>query len=648
MTFTYIVLKNLKANLAKYIAYFLCCAFSITVLFVFLNLRNNTSLAGALQNKNIDMLLRFSTIILLAFMTFFISYALVSFLKSRNKEFGLYLLTGLTRKELVKIIAVETVCILCLAMIAGFVFGTVFSWVVIEILSGVFSVKDIAFQISLKSFAITVIIFLALFIFELVIAMLYSKRLEITDYFRNAAKPENIKRVKPLPSILFSLAGIILLVLSLINLRSYISGVKSFTPSDREVLRFLVFSLAGVLLIIYQFGNTLLSLSKKMRKIYYSKLLSITEIRNKFNQNRKVIFAMTMLGILTIIFIGAAYSMLADIPIMTETHQPYDIVYPEFIDNPVDETMIKQVLAQGEARLTEENRLAFLYAERYNNLPEFNEPIELSVISDEEYNRLTGKSIRVHQGEILALVMDDAAPVNHIFPYDVITLRFGGVSFDYKFAGEEHDIVINRKVQPSLFMMIVNSNDYERMYLSVDSQYIGVFHLLKFDNWKKTGEIAAGLDKLIRSTYSGANEKPFKSSSRLAYYESLKQEGAMRLFVISFMGLLFLVCTSCVLYFKIFSDMESTRIKYRKLKIVGITWNEFRKILSGELKIIYFFPFLLSSAAGYAFIRIATLNSKVEDSFRFNTPIVIGAYFIFQLVYYLASKSKYARNIIKV
>lgn len=98
-------------------------------------------------------------------------------------------------------------------------------------------------------------------------------------------------------------------------------------------------------------------------------------------------------------------------------------------------------------RFRNTSRLHFLYAVRYNNLRGFNDPIELSVISDEEYNRLTGKNISVQKGETFGLVMDDAAPVNSVFPYKVITLSFGQNSFDFRFAGEEHNIPINRKVQ---------------------------------------------------------------------------------------------------------------------------------------------------------------------------------------------------------
>ena len=127
MTFKDIAIKNFKANFKKYFAYFLCSSFSIMIFFIYTTLIFNNSLLENLADSSMKIYMIMMTFIVALFAVFFLSYAHSSFIKSRNKEFGLYLTLGMTNKDISRLIKIENTIIIFISLITGLIAGTVFS-----------------------------------------------------------------------------------------------------------------------------------------------------------------------------------------------------------------------------------------------------------------------------------------------------------------------------------------------------------------------------------------------------------------------------------------------------------------------------------------------------------------------------------------
>ena len=656
MTFKNLAVKNFKGNIRKYLSLFLCYSLCVMVLQVFFNILQNKGFSSVLSNKNIKILMNFSLIVLIIFLVFFISYAIQTFLKLRSKEFGVYLMLGMNRKYLIKMIFVETCIIIAGALVVGLFFGTVLSFLLYVVFIGLLELDNISFVIEPISYIETLAIFLFILSIQLLFIWIYLKKLNLNDIMKQRKKPESITMPKPTSSIVLSSIAVILLFFAHLNLYSYIADVRSNTNSTFSPVSFIIFYFVGSYLIISRLGALILYLIKRLKKNYYNNILIVTEISNKINQNKKVIFSATILCIVFIFLVSAAYSILIDLPRTVETYQPYHIVYVDY-NKDLNWQKIDELIKGNGLDITLHKTLDFLYATRIVSVGESEYSTEMAVISDEQYRRITGKSLDLDKGEILEISSELTGKVNYQFPYDIVKLKFGEKSFDFKFIGEVKEVLINLKVQPSRFMLIVDTDDFNKMKADVGVRYSGRFNMVNFDNWKKTDSVVTELKKQLRveenKAFSTSNNKDFVAynafiiASRIEYYVFAKRESSMRLFIVGFIGILFFICTSCVIYFKLITDIEQIRNKYKKLTKIGITKHEFRRVISNELKVIFFTPILLGAFQGYILMRITTLNSRLEEAFAVNTLIVIAVFFLFQLIYYAITQRKYNIDIIK-
>ncbi len=645
MKFSYLAIKNFKGNIRKYISIFLCCSLCVVVLQVFLSILDNKNLENVLINKNIKMLLNFSLIVMAIFMVFFIGYAIQAFLKLRSKEFGLYLIIGMLRKELTRMVFIETSIIILLAICVGFILGTVLNYILFIILKSALELTNIVFTIHYISYLKTICFVLLIFFIQVILVWLYSKKLQLTEMIKFWKRPESIKMPGIASSLFLSFIAILLLFFSFFNLYMFISGTRGGGSNSSTPIIFVVCCFLSIFILISRVSTLIIYFCKKSKKVYYNNLLTITEISNKVNQNKKVILSATILFIVVIFFISSAYSILVDMPRVTDIEQPFHFAYADF-NNSFKE--LDEIINKGNVKLKEHKVLDFLYGKRIIDFGKFKDLQELAVISDDNYNKISGKNLSLNVGESFVITSDLGGSKNEQFPYDSLILEFGDKSFNFKFLGEERTVLVNQKVQRSKFIMIIDGEDFNKIKSEVDKGYLGTFHLLNFQEWKNSALIARQLREKIESTGVNTNSKiapgTFNVISKIEYYNSIKKEGSMRLFVVGFLGMLFLICMSCVIYFKMITDTEELRNKYKKLLRVGITKNEFKRVLSNQLKVIFFFPILLGAIIGYLLMHIATLNSRMEKTFALNTVTVIGVFFLFQLIYYLITRKKYYKD----
>ncbi len=633
MTFHEVALKSFKANAKRYLSIFLCCSLCVTVLNVLLNILNNKAFEPLLIDTNIKILLRLSVILVVIFMIFFISYAIQTFLKSRSREFGLYLILGMLRKDFTKLVLIETGIIGAFSLIGGLLAGTALTYFLFMLSRIIAELKSTIVAFNGTSLIETTVLFILLFFIQLYIVWVNSKKLQFIELMKQGRRPENIDMPGVKSSLGLSIAAITALLFTYVSFYHMISDssnkpVNNFTP-----VLYIVISLISIYILISRAGTLLIHLYKKSKRKYYNNLLGITEICFKINQNKKIIFVSTILFVVVIFFISAAYSILGDVPEITELEQPYHIGYADF-NKSMDAEKVDELIKANKAKLVKHQTIDFLYANRIIHVGISNISSETAVISDEQYSKISGSNIKLERNEVLQLNADVGGSANSKFPFKRLTLKFGDQLLDFKFAGEIKSIFINLKVQPSRFMIIMNNDDFYKVMHEIDKKHIGMFHLMNFEDWEKTGPLVNELKRLNKSDL-------FSVASRIEYYVFKRQTAIMRIFIAGFMGLLFLVCIGCVMYFKQITDMERLKDKYRKLRKIGITNSEFKKMNSRELRMIFMMPFFLGAALGIAIMYITTLNSRMERLFLINSIIVVLVFFLFQLIYYILTLRKY-------
>ena len=224
MTFFSIVKKNFKYNLNKFISYFFVNALVIGMLFMYGSLLFNSVVNKELKGTSLIETLNIALMALIIFAIVFITYTNISFLKNRDKEFGMYLTLGMTRKDLIKIVIFENLSVMILALLVGTLGGAIFGRLFYMALSKILDYINIPYELNIESFVLSAGVFILIFIGNMIFNIIYMNRVSIMSNLKASRNKEVGKSNLMIGSISLILFIIALLLLPQTLLRKLFNG----------------------------------------------------------------------------------------------------------------------------------------------------------------------------------------------------------------------------------------------------------------------------------------------------------------------------------------------------------------------------------------------------------------------------------------
>ena len=184
MTFKDVVRKNFLGNVRQYLAFFLCNTFTIVIFFIYATLVFNDQLVNGENQEVFSYVLPVTIVGITIFAICFLFYANTSFVKSRNKELGVYLSLGMTKKQLKYLVQMENWIIngasLLIGMLIGALFSRIFQLAVVSILE----LHKVTYHLDYRSFLVTTVLFVAVFCMIHFLLACRMKRMDITMYLK--------------------------------------------------------------------------------------------------------------------------------------------------------------------------------------------------------------------------------------------------------------------------------------------------------------------------------------------------------------------------------------------------------------------------------------------------------------------------------
>lgn len=653
MTFKDVAIKNFKAQIKKYLSYFFCSSFSIMIFFMFSTLIFNDILKIKDDNNRISIIFNTSMITVALFSVFFINYAHTAFINSRFREFGVYMTLGMTKKDVRKIILMENVFIIAASLFTGLVSGVIFSRLFQMIVIKLLELDGITYSLNYKSFLITIILFAAIFTIVIGLSRHATRKLEISELLKQARKGGSKTNYSILPGII----GICLIILSFIILY-VITNDKSLTGNITFVLLYISVSFLGVYMVIAHLGRTIMALMKKNKKTYYKNILTSTEIYHKFDQNKKVIFILSILSAMIIFFVASAFALKSQSIKISGMSQPNHI---EFVSvqgiNKISGSELGEVIKSKGISIENQKEVEFLSLEFTSGFDKYDLIHSKPIISQSTYNTLMDSSLSVPKGQAVNIITAWEPGFHGIEPESKISFKYGSNTFDYKVKESIHGKWINGPTAyPSSSGIVLNDEDFAKLKQKVELQSVGTIHIINFNDWRKTEDVVNRLkSKLVElnkqnHVISKYSENLLTMTSRIEVYKSLKQGNSLFTFVSVVMGLLFFIAAGSVLYFKQYTEMSSAKEKFYKLYKLGISEKETVGIISRELRFTFFTPLVLGGILGYSFMYYMNFlvgGGEVVKDFMVSATVIVALYFVFQVFFYLITKRKYTIEILE-
>lgn len=597
MSMKQLLFRNLKQNIQHYYLYVFALMFASALYFAFVTLQYDPSLDAIKGGVKGAAAVRTGAVLLIVIVAVFLLYANALFIKRRSHEIALLQLIGMTKRNIFLMLAAENVILYYGTLIIGILVGFAASKLLMMIL---FKIIDIPLAASLsfsgRALVQTLIVFSVIDVLMMGMNRLFLKKQTILSLFRTTSTTE-AKHVS-VWNMVVGMVGIILIG------SGYGISTKLFSSDWKSVqglFMAMAFILGAVIIGTYLFFKGTISflfhLWRKQKGGYLSinDVLSVSSLMFRMKSNALLLTIITTVSAIAIGLISLSYisyysaeqsaknNVAADFAFtdkkdaarFTAALRSHDIRYREtmidVIEAPTDISMILDIADQS----------------RRHFQPS---ATPLSVISDTSTGR-----IDVKPNEALLTGYQDM--LRQFLPFKetgTIRLEVNGRMVPLQYLGMKKDYYVNYHFTYGMPTVIVDQTMFDRLQKETDPQkkkvHIGI-HLTDETNIERADQL------FQRMEFSSI------ADSRLMMSRDQKQTFGLILFVVTFLGLAFLVTSGCILYFKQMGAGEEERPNYTILRKLGFTEKD---LLGGiRRKQLFYFgiPLLLGLSHSYFAVR---------------------------------------------
>lgn len=641
-----IAFRNIKRNFYNYFLYFTSMVFSIMIYYVFTSIQYNKQVIDlAKESAKISTGFKAASIIIAVFAAMFILYSSSFFTRRRKKEVALYCMLGVKKKQVARMLFYENLVMGAVALIAGILIGSLFSKLFIMILVKLmgFEVK-IKFAISLMAILNTTVVFLVLFIITSLHGYSIIYRFQLIELF----KSEKTGQKKPKASVLIAILSVIF-----IGTGYYMAFVYNF-DSFVKLLVILVVTVIGTYLL---FSSLVVFLVKLLRrnKIRYFRgvnMIGTSHLLYRIKSHGKSLATIAVLSATTITAMGTASSIYYTQVSGINKSTPFSYAYiskSPYLDQKVDEVINKY----PKNKLKDAINVELLNVKaKYPNLIKMGMQRKGKYYYDKGYviSESTLRKLMQIRGikddfvfnnnEVFLLmdwysdkVMDN--PKGHSIYYNIENKETSFKIRDFKDYLPVNKIFIGKL--PLDEIEVVKDDVYNKM---VTKSNVIKLRLLNIENQKKAKEVT----KEIQTTITKSKLYKEDISSLSSYYDSYTITMAsmgMIIFLASFVGLVFLICTGSIIFFKQLSEANDDKDRYEILRKIGVKKSEIRTSIAKQMLFVFVLPLALGICHSFMALRI--LEPLLGSGMIYPVCITVGIYTVIYLLYYILTVNSYCK-----
>ena len=632
-----LALDGIRKNKEVYLPYILIYGFMVFSFTSILLLMNADTLKDFYAMSSIYYILKIAIYVMGIFSLIFLYYSDGFLLNKRLKEISLYAILGLDKKHLSKILALESLIISAL----GYLIGIISATVIYKLLETVFlklMLMEGNFYLSFArdAYIISFLVFAGISLLILLTRIIKIKRKSILDLFK---EEKTFKR--PRGMVLSAFVSLILLG----------SGYYLAQTINNPLRALTYFFLAVILVMIgtfFLFSSLSIVILKMMKasKSYYKteKFISVSSLIFRLRSNAKGLGSITIMSTAAIILLSSAISLYRSVEDVGSRQYPRDVGLASVDEYSIDQ--VKKIIKENnlEAKNIQDYKAVFAFEKDGQN---FNTSKESYVF--DKANSLDDKAmgilVEVNDGSIPETSgLKDGEFLLYKYPKlaDISELNINGKTLrkkadikDYPYKNSGNNSIVSYMFD--FYYLIVKKLDKN---LSIGENKI--VHVYNFDLSNEDMAIFKEKTKDVQNEFGIGFHDDF-------VLEGYKLYGAI-FFVGIFLGLIFMVATGLIIYYKQIQEGFADKNKYESLRKLGIGEEKIKKTIDKQVLVFFFLPLVVSGIhVGFAFkmiSKIFVMLGSVNESIKI-TSFVIGfvIFALLYLIYYKLSSREYYKLI---
>lgn len=595
-----LAVTNLKNNKKSYIPYILASAFSVMMYFIMDNLYRNRSLVE--KGSPLAIMLSYAAAVILIFSIIFLFYINSFLIKRRKKELGIYNILGMGKGHLGKMLFLESVITTVASIIGGILAGILLSKLVYLILLKILHMGGkIEYRISLASTGMTTILFGAIFILIFLYNLLQMKLSNPIELLRGGNTGEREPKTKWIMTII----GILCL-----------AGGYSIALITKEPMAALgKFFIAVILVIIgtyalFMAGSIAFLKMLRNKKSYYYKTRHFTAVSGmiyRMKQNAVGLANICILSTMVLVMVAMTVSLYGGLNDVIVTRFPYEAQ--------ITSSGINQ--KEGKNVKLKENEV-LLY---HRNHKRTHKKSDTEALKNKKVIQLNSISYKVVD-ELDRLAIAKADTTSFIDGWYVVV--------------KDSSIITSY-----LKDIYENSNIYDEL-----KEYYGKIQYSYSFNLNGSRANRAKTEKSIQKQL----QKKFANcsiESRELSRESFYELYGGFLFIGIFLGIIFLMATTLIIYYKQISEGYDDRERYQIMQKVGMSKKEVRHSIRSQVLLVFFLPLIMAVIhLAFAFKIITKLLSvlnltNISLFFMYTVGTVAVFAVIYAIIYSITAREYY-------
>lgn len=541
------------------------------------------------------VLLKFGVIIILIFGLIFSNYTHHFWFESEQKEFGLFLILGMKKKDISKIIGISSLTIFILTsiigMIASFFLAKFLLLLVVYMLKGV----DFTLHISFKAIASIVgfYLILLLILFFKDIFTIHFKKLQ------NLLKQEQIGEKEPKARWILSIIGLTVIAIA------YYIALTIKNPLDGIFQFFIAIILVIVgTYILFVFGIVTYFKWRKKRPNYYQpkNFIQVSGMLFRMKQNAVGLASISILVVMTLVTVMSTTSLYFGLQETIDNQFPKNSkIYP--IDNWEPESFnneVEKIAAEYNVKLTNKSTLTGIMdisgnltqdgkMEHMNgfgsNKLDKTKLFSLSTIPN--YNELTGSSVQLNNNEVLIYTYGNKLNIKNI--------TLNNRKYKVKQIVETTNGLPKVSIETIFESMIIffnNSGEFPELtqgfyFLSGEEISPESTKSIIYTDVEGSKE---NIDKFV----SNAVVNNFIVTTKNDTSKALNAFAGGFLFIGILLGFSFILATTIIIYYKQVSAGIDDKNRFEVMQKVGLSKNEIQKSIKRQIGIVFFLPVIVA------------------------------------------------------
>lgn len=308
---------NIKNNRRFYLPFLFTAALTVVCFFIMSSIGVNQTLPGG---NTVQIVMHFGVIIVGLFSVIFLYYTNSFLIKRRKKELGLYNILGLEKRHIAAVLTLETVLSALLSIGSGLIIGVLLDRLMFLVLRNLLAFDvTMTYAFHWQSVTWTVIVFAAIFLLLLLANLVQVGRAKPIELLRGGEVGEKEPRVK------WPLVVIGLLALG--------SGYYIAVTTESVIAALGLFFVAVVLVIIGTYclflagSIAVLKLLKRSKKYYYQArhFVSVSGMLYRMKQNAVGLANICILSTMVLVTVSTTVSLYGGVTDILERRFPYDL-----------------------------------------------------------------------------------------------------------------------------------------------------------------------------------------------------------------------------------------------------------------------------------------------------------------------------------